>query len=50
MSHHFNESIVEDASSIWFGDMGYATGHGSHLTSGELRVKAGEPYVAEATP
>lgn len=44
-----NESIVEDTTLAWFCELGYAIGHGSHLATGELRVKAGEPHVAEAT-
>jgi type I restriction-modification system DNA methylase subunit len=28
-------SIVEDAAVTWFGEQGYAVGHGLHLTSGE---------------
>ncbi|HMP71880.1 MAG TPA: HsdR family type I site-specific deoxyribonuclease [Kiritimatiellia bacterium] len=30
-----NESIVEDAALEWFGDLGYATGHGPQLAPGE---------------
>jgi type I restriction enzyme, R subunit len=30
-----NESIVEDAALEWFGDLGYAVGHGPHLAPGE---------------
>ena len=30
-----NESIVEDAAFEWFGELGYAVGHGPHLASGE---------------
>ncbi len=30
-----NESIVEDAALTWFGEMGYAIGHGPHLAPGE---------------
>jgi len=30
-----NESIVEDAALGWFGVLGYAVGHGSHLAPGE---------------
>ncbi len=30
-----NESIVEDAALEWFGELGYAVGHGSHLAPGE---------------
>ena len=26
-----NESIVEDAALEWFGELGYAVGHGPHL-------------------
>ncbi len=31
----FNESIVEDAALTWFGELGYAVGHGPHLAPGE---------------
>ncbi len=30
-----NESIVEHAALTWFGELGYAVGHGPHLTPGE---------------
>ncbi len=30
-----NESIVEDAALAWFGELGYAVGHGPHLAPGE---------------
>ncbi len=30
-----NESIVEDAALSWFGELGYAVGHGPHLAPGE---------------
>ena len=30
-----NESIVEDATLSWFGELGYAIGHGPHLAPGE---------------
>ena len=30
-----NESIVEDATLEWFGELGYAVGHGPHLAPGE---------------
>lgn len=30
-----NESIVKDAAFEWFGEIGYAVGHGPHLASGE---------------
>jgi hypothetical protein len=29
-----NESIVEDAALEWFGELGYAVGHGPHLAPG----------------
>ena len=32
---NLNESIVEDAALEWFGDLGYAVGHGPHLAPGE---------------
>ena len=35
MSGPFNEAIVEDAALAWFGEMGYAVGHGSQLAPGE---------------
>ena len=31
----FDESIVEDAALTWFGELGYAIGHGPHLAPGE---------------
>ena len=30
-----NESIVEDAALTWFGELGYAVGHGPQLAPGE---------------
>jgi type I restriction enzyme R subunit len=30
-----NESIVEEAALEWFGELGYAVGHGPHLVPGE---------------
>jgi len=30
-----NESIVEDAALEWFGELGYAVGHGPHMAPGE---------------
>ena len=30
-----NKSIVEDAALEWFGELGYAVGHGPHLAPGE---------------
>jgi len=32
---HLNESIVEDAALPWFGELGYAVGHGPQLAPGE---------------
>ena len=34
-----NESIVEDAALEWFGELGYAVGHGPHLAPGELAAE-----------
>jgi type I restriction enzyme R subunit len=36
-----NESIVEDAALEWFGELGYAVGHGPHLAPGEPVVERG---------
>ena len=30
-----NEAIVEDAALTWFGELGYAVGHGPQLAPGE---------------
>jgi len=30
-----NEAIVEDAALTWFGELGYAVGHGLELAPGE---------------
>jgi len=30
-----NESAVEEAALVWFGEIGYATGHGPHIAPGE---------------
>ena len=30
-----NESVVEDAKLTWFGELGYAVGHGPQLAPGE---------------
>jgi len=30
-----NESIIEDATLTWFGELGYAVGHGPHLAPDE---------------
>ena len=37
----FIESIVEDAALTWFGELGYAIGHGPHMAPGKLRAKDG---------
>lgn len=53
----FTEPIVEDAALTWFGEQGYAIGHGPQivtlrdtlspkLISGELRVMDGMPINA----
>jgi len=34
-----NESIVEDAALEWFGELGYAVGHGPHMAPGELAAE-----------
>ncbi len=34
-----NESIVEDVALAWFGELGYAVGHGPHLAPGEPAVE-----------
>ena len=31
----FKESLVEDAALTWFGELGYAVGHGPQLAPGE---------------
>ena len=36
-----NKSIVEDAALEWFGDLGYAVGHGPHLAPGEPAAERG---------
>lgn len=40
-----NESIVEDATLSWFGELGYVIGHGPHMAPGE---PAAEPACAHA--
>lgn len=32
MTTTINESIIEDAAFAWFGELGYAIGHGPHLS------------------
>jgi type I restriction enzyme R subunit len=36
-----NESIVEDATLTWFGELGYAIGHGPHIAPGEPAAERG---------
>ena len=39
-----NESIVEDAALEWFGELGYAIGHGPHLAPGPVAAFFASPY------
>ena len=44
-----NESIIEDAALTWFGELGYAIGHGPHMAPGEAaaeRESFGEVIIA----
>lgn len=34
-----NESIIEDAALTWFGELGYAIGHGPHIAPGEAAAE-----------
>ena len=46
------ESIVEDAALTWFGELGYAVGHGPQMAPGETaaeRVTSGAFVVAGAS-
>ena len=36
-----NECIVGDAALEWFGELGYAMGHGPHLAPGEQAAERG---------
>ncbi len=36
-----NESIIEDAALEWFGELGYAVGHGPHLAPREPATDRG---------
>ena len=36
-----NESIVEDAALSWFGEWGYAIGHGPDMAPGEVAAERG---------
>ena len=35
MTNGFADSIVEDAALEWFGELGYAVGHGPQMAPGE---------------
>ena len=39
MSEGIDESHVEDAALGWFGELGYAVGHGPHLAPGEAAAE-----------
>ena len=41
MSMTLNESIVEDAALEWFGELGYAIGHGPYIAPGEAAAERG---------
>jgi len=47
MSEGIDESIVEDAALEWFGELGYAVGHGPHLAPGEPAAERG---IKRGTP
>src|SRR5690349_2415959 len=36
-----NESILEDATLEWFGELGYGIGHGPHIAPGESATERG---------
>lgn len=38
---NIDESIVEDAALAWFGELGYAVGHGPHMESAAERDSFG---------
>lgn len=42
-----NESIVEDAALEWFGELGYAVGHGPHLAPGEYAKGTLTPTLSQ---
>ncbi len=42
-----NESIVEDAALEWFGELGYAVGHGPHLAPGEYAEGTLTPALSQ---
>ncbi len=37
----FTKSIVEDAALTWFGELGYAVGHGPQMAPGEATAERG---------
>ena len=41
-----NESIVEDAALEWFGDLGYAVGHGAAFA----QLRRAKPFLAPSEP
>jgi len=41
-----NESLIENAALTWFGELGYAIGHGPNIAPGE--PAAAEPQVKAA--
>ena len=41
------ESIVEDAALEWFGELGYAVGHGPHIAPGEQAVGTLTPALSQ---
>ena len=44
-----NESIVEDAALEWFGELGYAVGHGPHIAPGEYAEGTLTPALSRST-
>jgi type I restriction enzyme R subunit len=41
MPSNLTESVVEDAALSWFGELGYAVGHGPQLAPGEPAAERG---------
>lgn len=39
---NLNESIVEEAALEWFGELGYAIGHGPQLAPGDRATEPGD--------
>ncbi|MHB1310296.1 MAG: hypothetical protein ACYC23_24785 [Limisphaerales bacterium] len=39
-----NESIVEHAALAWFGELGYAVGHGPQIAPGEQKATSNNRY------